>query len=432
MILCLINLDQYREQLKEASTYLQDAALMEIPDDAIFVSYVKQHKPHGIRLLSKSSLETSLRQNDEARAIVESANSDNSGIKVALSLAEGLSPREQLYKEFLLSMIERGFNVAQIIEMERSVCANLLFQPGNFLAIMQSQQANSPLAVLIGFIFLLMLNGGYAFFSLGQFAMLMFRKQTAIVEENRQKLLQIDGSPLGYNQIICPYTRETLNVDFSPQAQEKVNDFIDVFIGLSILAGVADSSIDSFLASKPETYLPDVMQTLLNYLRRPEEFNFTEEQEQFLQKIGGEEASRQLRFHEKLNPAYKHLWIENETLEENVLNLLIDYSKRNWCIPAIGLFFTGHWNRHHHDIVNEAIETIEEGAMVMQVLEDLAEKAKLHPNFNSEGSLMRRLEFIRVKFDIQKEKDMRINPSLTSPAVNFVPQQPATDNAFNL
>ncbi|WP_347252124.1 hypothetical protein, partial [Legionella sp.] len=74
----------------------------------------------------------------------------------------------------------------------------------------------------------------------------------------------------------------------------------------------------------------------------------------------------------------------------------------------------------------------EEGAMVMQVLEDLAEKAKLHPNFNSEGSLMRRLEFIRVKFDIQKEKDMRINPSLTSPAVNFVPQQPATDNAFNL
>lgn len=219
LVLSLINLSQYKTRLKEASSYFQDAALMEIPSDAVFVTYANQVKPHGIRLLSKSSLEASLRQNAEARTIVREGNHDNSGIMVAMRLAEDLPPREKLIKEALEKLIRRGLNIQQIISMERIAFFTILLQPDNFPLLNQMFEIDSPVADIANLIFCLMLQGGYPPFSLANFAMIMFQKQTAIVEENRQKLLQKDGSPLSENQIICPYTRETINVDFSQKTK---------------------------------------------------------------------------------------------------------------------------------------------------------------------------------------------------------------------
>lgn len=411
LVLSLINLSQYKTRLKEASSYFQDAALMEIPSDAVFVTYANQVKPHGIRLLSKSSLETSLRQNAEARTIVREGNHDNSGIMVAMRLAEDLPPREKLIKEALEKLIRRGLNIQQIISMERIAFFTILLQPDNFPLLNQMFEIDSPVADIANLIFCLMLQGGYPPFSLANFAMIMFQKQTAIVEENRQKLLQKDGSPLSENQIICPYTRETINVDFSQKNQKYAPDFIAVFIALSKLAKADEPSIDNFLDSQPRNYLANANQKLLDYLRKPAKFGFSKEQHQFLQEIGTAEAAKQLRFHEKLEPAYKDLWVEDDTVEGNVLRLLIDYSKKNWCLPSLGLFFTGHWNRHHHSIVNEAIESLQQGDRTLkQILDNLEKKAKTHPNFNAEGSLMCRLDYIRAKTDNLKEIPKFVNP----------------------
>lgn len=392
--LALINLSSFKAKIAENITYLIDAATQEIADDPVFVSYVESG---GVRLSLRSSIEHFLAQIKKSRALVNAAQADNSGIQLALQGAENLSELEEAYKRLLQKMIDEGLNgeaITQLCLLFDVISVRLiplfLFNPSIARVVFTvSEPALDPysndyeeiLELQVQMSAEIPIGGLHGFF------MMMYLQQTSIVSENSSALLQDDGSPLAAGQIVCPYTKKTINAITSLQSRTQATNFLALCIALAQLAKVNDSSIDEFLKTQSPSYINQANEQLLNYLKAPQKFGFTVEQHKFLQDMGTKAASSQLK--------YAHLWQDSRTLEANVLSLLRDYSKQDWISPTLGLFLTGHWRRHHHAVVIDAIKAIKRGELVADVLLTLENEAKENSDFNPEGSLMRRLEYIR-------------------------------------
>lgn len=97
--------------------------------------------------------------------------------------------------------------------------------------------------------------------------------------------------------------------------------------------------------------------------------------------------------------AYYNIWNKEKTHVDAALKLLKDYTKSN----AWGLFFTGHWRRHHVHLVKEALQEFQPKAATTTVAEILLFFSNNLPPHNLEqnGSLMRRLDFIAGQTNTQ-------------------------------
>lgn len=104
---------------------------------------------------------------------------------------------------------------------------------------------------------------------------------------------------------------------------------------------------------------------------------------------------------------YDHLWNDNLSIRENVLAVLKDYSKLNSSTPNLALFITGHWNRHHHSLVAVTVWDIrsknEDNSGLLDRLTQLEQSAQRSKDFNSTGSLARRIDYIRNKISAKAE-----------------------------
>lgn len=403
-----LDIAHFQGQITDKISRLIDPGTGEIPEDPVFVSYLELN---SLRLMSQHSIKELQRQNDYCRQLLQEAEKDRTGIRLALEQADDLSTLEMEYKALLLRIENICFQevLNRCTYLENSANVLIGFPP----------EFQTPMKRILGFFYknafsllddflkivIYRSKSKQPVLTLPQFCEKMFLTQTRIVEENRRKLIN-KGRVLTSDQVRCPYYRETIIVSSSLFSRKKADDFLALVVALSQLAKVKDSSITTFLTSQSANYLNQANRKLRQYLHNPKYFRFTEEQTQYLEVIGAKEAAKQLQLYEK----YMGLWDDKKTLEMNVLSLLIDYKKQDWQYPSIGLFLTGHWNRHHQGIVLDAILAIQAGKPLNLILEQLKISAKVHPKYDAEGSLMRRLAFIHYK-----AKDDLLKPSFPSP-----------------
>ncbi|CEK11150.1 DUF5617 domain-containing protein [Legionella hackeliae] len=400
-----INLNHYKKKIKDRTTFLIDSSSQEIPDDPLFSCYEDSEE---IRLISKETLETFQKNLDEVRKLIQRHGSDGSQISIALEAlgeSDDLSLLQQKYKEILLK--KTGQNIMAI----RQFCLFmdvLVFSARTtpyFFDTIFSQ--NSPvLHDEIIEIVILANQTPTHYMSLSDFLTLLQIHQESLIQENRKKLLH-NGEALGETTVVCPYTRKKISVSASLETADVAKDFLAIFVALYTLADLPFSELK---AHESKDYLYQAQETLLRYLKNPTVFTFTETQRKFLDELGINDVKNQLNqlaVHNRLNcqpvyNRYNHLWEnqanEETTIEENALKLLIDYNKQNWILPSVGLFFTGHWRRHHYGIVAKAIERLQRGDDLQSTLEELETAARIHPQFNEEGSLINRLNCIRYHY----------------------------------
>ncbi len=80
-----------------------------------------------------------------------------------------------------------------------------------------------------------------------------------------------------------------------------------------------------------------------------------------------------------------------EDLFQKAKNLLSDYTKNTSCSPGLTLFVTFHWNRNHLSKVNNILN---QSNSIDELLSSLSQIEK-EVNFNSTGSLARRIHYIK-------------------------------------
>lgn len=95
---------------------------------------------------------------------------------------------------------------------------------------------------------------------------------------------------------------------------------------------------------------------------------------------------------------------------QQALNLLKDYVKYDAFSPKCMLFFTGHWNRHHLQEVNKLLDNLKasNNNSIDTLLQDL-ESINL---VNSQGSLARRIQFIKKQIVQNNFQHSNTTPSL--------------------
>ncbi|KTD25676.1 Uncharacterised protein [Legionella lansingensis] len=401
-----ITLPNLKNAIKNKLTFLIDAATQDIPQDPVLVAYLNYSE---VRLMSKTTLRALHQQLIDARKTIDEGAADISGIRIALQqLQESeLSEVEKFYRRILLN--RTGTSSEEILtqcEALQVFALLVLTDPISFLQFVLPI-VSPPFAAAAIHLAKLFRNSDATepVPTPVLFCMEMIFEQQAIIEENRKKLLH-NGVELTTDQILCPYTRKTTVVSTSLSTTKKAQDFLAICIALAKLAKVDDSDIDQFLRAKPANYLRTANKTLLQYVLLPQTFSFTAQEKQFLIDLGVEEAAKQIRI--AYDKCYSHLWREDNDAKANTLAVLIDYNKQDWFSPTLGLFFTGHWNRHHHQLVRQTIEDIKTGKSLCLALQELRTAATKHPNFNIEGSLIRRCEFIAHKGKIELNP---VNPS---------------------
>ncbi|ASQ46876.1 DUF5617 domain-containing protein [Legionella clemsonensis] len=394
-----IDISDYQTVIAEKISLLIDPVLHEIPQDPVFVNYFHPEKC-GVRLFSKTQMQLLQQQNEEYRRILDELKEDRTGIYVALKHAENLSVSEQRYKAFFLKMKDLTSQRIMVVLKELYQMALFINSPlayvRNLLKLSQFLYKN--IAAYFQEFEVLTAEEGDAeqtIVRLWRFFNVMFMQQTEI-SAMIHKQLTSDGLPLTKNQIFCPYSKERIRVAESLRTGNQASNFLAIFIALSQFAGLKDLEIQNFLTMQPSNYLEQANKKLLQYLRLPIWFNFSPRQQCFLAEAGARAVAQQLH--------YRHLWSEENKLQENALSLLIDYNKQDWQSPSFGLFITGHWRRHHYGPVNEAIHSLKKGEEVPVVLAKLKEQIQHHPHYNPEGSLVNRLEFIEHKLALKAKR----------------------------
>ncbi|WED43492.1 DUF5617 domain-containing protein [Legionella cardiaca] len=391
MLLPNIDIKDYKKVIAEKISLIIDPISQEIPLDPLFVNYFDSQ---FVRIYSKASVLELQKQNALARQLLEEIKLDKTGVCVALKSASNLSESEKSYKDFLLTMKDlTSEKILAILQELQKIAQIVKFSlPAQSLLLKIHRILHKDIEVYVEAFLRLAAqsDGEKAIKGLFKFYEAMFRKQTEITAERHGQLM-INGNPLSNNQVICPIFRKRINVADSLKNTTQASYFLAIFIALSKLAEVEDSDIELFLKNQSPEYLSKANTILLRYLRYPILFNFTPQQKNFLIQIGAQAAATQIR--------YPHLWDEEKSLEENALSLLRDYTKQDWSSPLLGLFICGHWNRHHLEKVRETIRELQGGGKVRELLEELKYYAKSHSQYNPQGSLACRLEFIQYKID---------------------------------
>ncbi|CEK09754.1 DUF5617 domain-containing protein [Legionella hackeliae] len=388
-----IDISDHRKAIAEKISLVIDPVLNEIPVDPILVNYLYPDK-QVVRLFSYEKTRELQQMTETSRSILKELKEDNTGISIALKYAKNLSPSQERYKDFLLKMSAlNGKSIDDILNELQQVApllsSSVIYSP---LLLKLHRFIHRDIATYIqDFQRLAKIEGNVerAIAELIRFREEMFLQQTQITSFNHGQLTNQYGVQLTSNQIFCPFSKERIKVAESLRTRGQASNLLAIFIALSQLAKLKDADIENFLKCQASDYLEQANEKLLQYLRFPIWFNFSPLQQRFLAEAGAQAAKQQLN--------YRHLWSEEKQLEDNVLSVLIDYSKQDWNFPVFGLFISGHWRRHHHEAVSEAIKSIRRGEDIVVVLEQLKNGVQKHPSYNSQGSLTNRLEFIERK-----------------------------------
>ncbi|WP_131781075.1 DUF5617 domain-containing protein [Legionella gresilensis] len=398
---------QQKLALASIISHLYDPIEAEIPSDPVFVHYENNS---FVRLFSKQTilgLQNNLR---ECPKIIEEGLQDKSFIKLALKEYIPRNEEEIIYKRILTKMVDAGLNFGQIEEECLGIDAAIYLltaMPENSNITFELSDLPREMIFFIDYIIelhQLRVNqqAGESNNSIDVehkpisiFAeKILVCLQTAIIEENRRKLLSNAGEVLTNNQVLCPYSRDVINVKQSLASASKAKLFLQLIVAMAKMNALQEPEIDSFLKRQSPNYLREAYQALNHYVSSYTS-RFTVEQQRLLNDIGIKKIISTDKYF-KLTKRYQHLWDENKSLKENALAILSDYSKLNTSSPNFSLFMTCHWDRHHHHIVKKAIVRIKENDSIKQVISDLEDQAQVNPKFNSAGSLVRRLEFIKL------------------------------------
>ncbi|WP_131793456.1 DUF5617 domain-containing protein [Legionella brunensis] len=395
-----IDTRKFAEKIKEKATYIIDSQLFEIPETPLLASYEDPYAE--VRLISEDTINGLKKVLDDIRKLITRDEADVSAISIALEEENELPELQKKYKSILLTMGNQPIEtIFRKCAQFQSIIMIGLLQPVilNEVVLRLNDDFLPFLEDILSIIEIMKgLGPNDPILFLPQFCQAMVLKQAAIVDQKKKTLLH-EGEVLTENQVVCPFTRKKIAIDASSKSEKRAKDLVAIYIALSKLADLDEiddnNSMSNFLASQPKNYLQEANRTLIQYLVSPQQFDFTFKESQFLADIGTVEAAKQVK---SLYERYTHLWHEEKSFDENALDILIDYNKQNWFSPTLGLFFTGHWNRNHHQIVSASIKSLQkEEANISFVLEQLEMEMKKNPNFNAQGSLMRRLEFIRYQ-----------------------------------
>ncbi|WED43877.1 DUF5617 domain-containing protein [Legionella cardiaca] len=451
-LLSSIDIHHFSDKIKEKEGFFIDSSTLEIPDVPLFSNYEPGNA--DVRLIAKDSVAALKKQFDDAREIIQLDANDETGIQIALDKVEDLSELQVQYHAILKKMgtasrenfirtcqsLDKIFaliltNTVSLDEIVSTPTITPIIIPHldeciEIIRILQTlpEQENEEDALAS---------------SLSYFFLNSIFRQAAIVNENKKKLT-LDGEQLTEDDIICPFTRKKISVSGSLKSQKDAENFLAIYIALSRLAGAKESDeLKSFLDLQEEgreSYLRKANKCLVQYLDSPKRFPFTAYQQQFLNDIGAADAEQQMKqsseylHFKELEGRYSHLWDNEKAFTRNVLALLIDYNKQDWCIPALGLFFTAHWNRHHHALVARAIEVLESGKDITETLAELEKDVKKHPKFDAEGSLMRRVAFIRYQAELSIDAPDTLLSSFPGDGAELSadPESAATDAGLKL
>lgn len=397
----LLNKEKYQKRVKEYLSRLLDPALYEIPSDPVFVMYSKSSEL--VRLFSKKTLLECKRQNDISRLILKKGFSDPTGIALALESYKDEKPNEKKFRIFLQSLgnisgeeiINILIRIQKIIPLlslpsflKNSYLVSLTFlitdlKPhlNNFLIIFRDESSLNKTMMDL-----------FIFFEK------LFKKQSEIIALNHNLLMK-KGRSLNHNEIICPYSREIICVSDSLRSENRAKVFLSLLIALCQLMQFQDEEIENFIAKQDIDYLKKAHDNLYDYLLHPKVYQFTPAQCQFLNEMGAEMAFKQIRYLKILKPKFNYLWKSESSFLSNVRSLLVNYSRANWRVPALGLFFNGDWNHHHTENVRKALLDLDTGTPVIQVLNTLKTTIQKKPEFNEEGKLIKMLAFIEYKLN---------------------------------
>ncbi|STX50579.1 Uncharacterised protein [Legionella busanensis] len=400
---------QHKLALASIISHLYDPIESEIPSDPVFVHYENNS---FIRLFSRQTLLSLQTRLQECPKIIEEGLQDKSFIKLALKEYTPCNKEEIIYKKILTKMVDAGLNFGQIAEECLGIDAAMYLltgMPENSNITFELSDLPREMIFFIDYIIQLHQlrmnqqdvgesnNIDVEHKSLSIFAeRKLVCLQTAIIEENRRKLLSNTGKVLTNNQVLCPFSRDVINVKQSLASARKAKLFLQLIIATAKINALQEPEIDSFLKRQNPNYLREAYQALNQYISNPT-IRFTVEQQKLLNNIGVNKIIKPDNYF-NLTKRYQHLWNENKSLKENTLTVLSDYSKLNTSLPNFNLFMTCHWARHHHHIVKKAIKRIKENDSIKQVIADLEDQAQVNPKFNPAGSLVRRLEFIKLHF----------------------------------
>ncbi|KTD82955.1 DUF5617 domain-containing protein [Legionella waltersii] len=110
-------------------------------------------------------------------------------------------------------------------------------------------------------------------------------------------------------------------------------------------------------------------------------------------------------------PDYEKLWNETKGSDvQKAIRLLQDYTKEN---NNSMMFFTGHWNRHHTDLIKKALYEFKNNPP--QSLKEIIGYFKKNIDINklnTAGSLMKRLDFIAAKANVYLSTETDSTPDL--------------------
>lgn len=393
-----VDLSHYRERAKESISVLVDPALQEIPSDPLLVQYQGTAQ---VRLYSEDTLNHLDNMVTAARQVMRDVRSDTSGVRVVLE-QDSLPPPEA-YNELLRQMVAEGLNNETIL----GYCSKL-----HQLSERLAQCSNGFEKIVIIAVCLAQFGSNGPFVAsyldsppseksiLLHFVELLFM-QEAMFAENRNKASDKSEPKnlLAENQVVCSFSNLVINVERTRLTKKRATDFLALVVMLALLAKIEDDSLANFIREQPPGYLKEAEQTLRQYVANPPSFKLTAVERQFIDGMGMGKLAWSITTHKKQAPNYLYLWDQNKSAKDNILRVLSDYSKTDWHCPTLGLFFTGHWNRHHHGIVKQAINNLKQDDSLEKIMLDLETTARTRKGFNEKGSLARRLQFIKSHFD---------------------------------
>lgn len=106
------------------------------------------------------------------------------------------------------------------------------------------------------------------------------------LETQRKKLRDENGDDLKQEEVICPLTRQVINVERSIATQADATQFMMLIVALAQLAKIKNNELDEFISSQDNNYVNKCFELLQHYIQNSKQFAFTEQQQGLLHQLG--------------------------------------------------------------------------------------------------------------------------------------------------
>ncbi len=289
-----IKLSDFVSPIDNFVNHLIDPASLAIPDDPVFVSYRDSQQ---LRLMSASSLKEMSKQMEESRQFIEEAPKDKS--EIALTVRESITdkPYEKALKNILRSLVEKDMNRAEIRMFCNAVNLGLL-QALNVAKENKELSASmiNGIKKMVGedkkhlvdayLNTLNSLDNASEFKLLPQYFEDLRIQQMIELETQRKKLRDEKGDDLKSEEVICPLTRQIINIEYSLASQTDAAQFMMLITALARLANVNNSDLDEFIGNQDNNYVNQCFSLLQDYVQNQEQFSFSQTQIKQLNQLG--------------------------------------------------------------------------------------------------------------------------------------------------